>query len=363
MAGTLRSGPLAEWHRSHGAKLVGFGGWEMPLEYGTGTVAEHLACRHTAAVFDVSHLGTVRCEGPGAYDRLQRAFCNDLGRIAPGRTQYTQLLDADGSVLDDIIVWWARPDRFDVMPNASNTERVRSAIGGVDATTDRAVLAVQGPAARDLLRRVFPQAAGVRRSHVQELQWEGTPVVVAGTGYTGEDGVECAIAPGPARRLLDALVLAGAVPAGLGARDTLRLEAALPLYGHELGPGTTPLDAGLGWVVAWDKPGGFAGLDGLRKQPPGGTKRLYGLVGDSRQPFRQGYLAEVGEHHAPLTSGNYSPVLQRGIGLCYLTNDIDPFADGAPPEVGVDARGRRISAQLCPLPFIERRRPTRAEAR
>jgi aminomethyltransferase len=359
---TPRSGPLEEWHRTHGAKMVEFGGWEMPLEYATGTVTEHLACRQSVAVFDVSHLGTVRCEGPGAYDRLQAALCNDLRRIAPGRAQYTQLLDTDGSVLDDIIVWWVQPERFDVMPNASNTEQVLAALGGHDATSTRAVLAVQGPSTRDLLARVFPRAAEVGRSRVQELVWDGAAVVVAGTGYTGEDGVECALAPGPAKRLLEALTAAGAVPAGLGARDTLRLEAGLPLYGHELGPGTTPLDAGLGWVVAWDKPGGFPGLAALRKQAPEGTKRLCGLVGESRQPLREGYVAEVGEDRARITSGNFSPVLQRGIGMCFLNNEPGPQdTDGSQPQVSIEARGRRVPARLCPLPFVERRRPSSRE--
>ena len=238
----------------------------MPLEFGLGTVAEHMACRRDVAVFDVSHLGTVRLTGPDAKLTLQRALTNDLDKVAPGRAQYSHLLDEDGSVLDDLIVWWKGPESFDVMPNASNTSRVRGAIGGSDVTAGRAVMAVQGPRARVLMETVLPEVSTVGHFGVRELEWRGVPVVVAGTGYTGEDGVECAVPAADAVALWEAVVGAGALPAGLGARDTLRLEAGLPLHGHELGPGITPLQAGLGWVVAWDKPGGFRGRDALLAQ-------------------------------------------------------------------------------------------------
>ena len=145
MVGPLRSSPLAAWHQAHGAHMVGFGGWDMPLEFAAGTVAEHMSCRRDVAVFDVSHLGTVRLAGPEARPTLQRALTNDLAKIGPGRAQYSHLLDEDGSVLDDLIVWWTAEDSFDVMPNASNTSRVREAIGGHDVTAERAVLAVPGP--------------------------------------------------------------------------------------------------------------------------------------------------------------------------------------------------------------------------
>ena len=240
--------------------MVPFGGWEMPLAYPSGTIAEHLACRHDAVAFDVSHLGTVRVTGAGAHDLLQATLTNDLGKIAPGRAQYTHLLDdVDGSVLDDIIVWWVAEDRFDVMPNASNTARVRAAVGGTDVTATRAIVAVQGPEARQRLDMVAPDAASVGRFRVTGFSWSGHECVAAGTGYTGEDGVECAIPASVAPSFWEAVLGAGIRPAGLGARDTLRLEAALPLHGHELGPGITPLQAGLGWVVSWSKPEGFRG--------------------------------------------------------------------------------------------------------
>jgi aminomethyltransferase len=173
--------------------MVAFGGWDMPLAYPSGTVAEHRACRQHAVAFDVSHLGTVRVVGSDAFEHLQLSFSNDLRKVHPGRAQYTHLLDEDGSVVDDIIVWWVDEERFDVMPNASNTSSVRGAIGGEDVTQERAVIAIQGPEARDLLLAVSPQAASVHRFSVERFEWEGAPCLVAGTGYTGEDGVECEV--------------------------------------------------------------------------------------------------------------------------------------------------------------------------
>jgi len=350
---TLRLSPLDAAHRALGAKMVPFGGWEMPLSYPKGTIAEHMSCRSDAAAFDVSHLGTVRLEGAGALSTLQSAFTNDLARISPGRAQYTHLLDeADGSVLDDIIVWWVTDERFDVMPNASNTTRVRAAVGGVDVTGERAVIALAGPAARDKLAGVAPQAAAVRRFQVETFEWSGVTCVAAGTGYTGEDGVECAVPSGRAIQFWEAVVQAGFTPAGLGARDTLRLEAALPLHGHELGPGITPLQAGLGWVVAWDKTDGFPGRAALeRERRSGPRRRLAGIVSDGRQPPRAG--AEVlaaGRRVGEVTSGNFSPVLGRGIGLALLEGSHEPGT-----AVEVDARGRRIPGTVCSLPFVDKK--------
>jgi aminomethyltransferase len=199
--------------------MVPFGGWEMPLSYPDGTIAEHLACRNSAVAFDVSHLGTVRLQGPGSLGRLQATLTNDLGKIGPGRAQYTHLLDeADASVLDDIIVWWVDEERFDVMPNASNTSRVRAAIGGEDITGGRAVIAVQGPDARRRLATVSAEAAAVGRFRVTTFTWDGIEVTAAGTGYTGEDGVECSVPVAAAEAFWSELLAAGVTPAGLGAR-------------------------------------------------------------------------------------------------------------------------------------------------
>ena len=281
--------------------MVPFGGWSMPISYPTGTLEEHRACRHDVVMFDVSHLGTVRVIGPGAHGALQRCLTNDLDRIAPGRAQYTHSLrDVDATVLDDIIVWWVDAERFDVMPNASNTATVIEAIAAatqpidgpsvdaVDVTAERAIIAVQGPRARVAVAGLLPEVSLVERNRVARVSWDGVELVVAGTGYTGEDGIEIAVPVAHAEELWNALLAVGIMPAGLGARDTLRLEAGLPLHGHELGEGITPLQAGLGWVVAWDKPS-FSGRHALLAERERGVARLLrGLITEGRRPAREG---------------------------------------------------------------------------
>jgi len=344
-----RRSPLHAAHRALGAKLVPFGGWEMPLAYPTGTLAEHRACREDAVAFDVSHLGTVRVDD---FDVLQATLTNDLARIAPGRAQYTHLLDeADASVLDDIIVWWRADGAFDVMPNASNTSRVVEAVGGVDVTAERAVIAVQGPRARERLRAVDSGVSEVPRFGVAPFTFRGVSCTVAGTGYTGEDGVECAVPVDIAEQFWQAVLDLGVQPAGLGARDTLRLEAGLPLHGHELGPGITPLQAGLGWVVAWEK-GAFRGRTALeREREEGARRRLRGLEVDGRQPPREGCPVLVdGTPAGVITSGNYSPTLEHGIAMAFLPPEID-----VGDKVEVDLRGRLVPAQVVKLPFVSKK--------
>lgn len=346
-----RHSPLEALHRQLDAKLVPFGGWLMPLQYPGGTLAEHRACRQGAVVFDVSHLGTVRVEGPGAFDLLQQQLTNDLAKVGPGRAQYTHLLDeSDASVLDDIIVWWKEPDCFDVMPNASNTDRVRDAVGGRDVTAERAVLAVQGPEARRRLGQLAPAAAEVGHFAVTRFEYGGAGATAAGTGYTGEDGVELAMPADTALAMWQGLTDLGVVPAGLGARDTLRLEAGLPLHGHELGPGITPLQAGLGWVVGWGK-GDFRGRAVLAaERETGPRRRLVGLLADGRQPPREG--AEVRSGPVPVgtvTSGNFSPILERGIAMAFIDSTAG-LADG--DEVILVQRGRELPARLHRLPFV-----------
>ncbi len=345
--------------------MVPFGGWEMPLSYPDGTLAEHRACRHSAVVFDVSHLGTVRVTGPGAFPTLQRALTNDLSRIDPGRAQYTHLLDPDdGSVVDDIIVWWLDVEGFDVMPNASNTAGVTHALaeeaaaagaGAVEAfdvTAERAVLAVQGPHARERLATVSAEAAAVPRFSVRRVPWGDTVLTVAGTGYTGEDGVEVSVPVSAATELWAAVTGAGVLPAGLGARDTLRLEAGLPLHGHELGPGITPLQANLSWVVAWDK-GPFRGHDALvAEKDRGVTRRLRALATEGRRPAREGCPVLRGESVVgEITSGNFSPELGHGIALAFLPPET---VEG--DEVTVDVRGSAVPAHVVTLPFVGRRK-------
>jgi aminomethyltransferase len=346
----LKRSPLDAEHRRLGAKMVPFGGWEMPLAYSGGTIAEHLACRQRAVAFDVSHLGTVRVTNEAAFLDLQVALTNDLGKIGPGRAQYTHLCADDGSVLDDIIVWWVDDEWFDVMPNASNTSRVLAAVGGLDVTAGRAVIAVQGPAARELLAPVAPAAAAVGRFHVARFVWDGVDAVVAGTGYTGEDGVEVSIPSEAAPAFWRAVLDAGVVPAGLGARDTLRLEAALPLHGHELGPGITPLQAGLQWVVGWTKPV-FRGKEALEAERAAGVaRRLRGIATAGRRPPRDACAVLVdGKQIGMVTSGNFSPVLGHGIALAFLPPDV---ADGTP--VSVDVRGTALDGHVVATPFVRR---------
>jgi aminomethyltransferase len=341
--------PLDALHRGLDAKMVPFGGWEMPLSYPIGTIDEHLACRNDSVVFDVSHLGTVRVEGADADERLQFAFTNDLYKIGPGRAQYTHLLDElDASVLDDIIIWWVDDETFDVMPNASNTDRVRAAIGGHETTHDRAVLAVQGPRAKERLATVFPDAAAVGRFKVNRLNWEGTPCVVAGTGYTGEAGIEIAVPNAAAPDLWTAITGAGVTPAGLGARDTLRLEAALPLHGHELGAGITSLQAGLGWVVAWSKDE-FRGREALDLERTNGVGRvLMGLATEGRRPPRADCAVFVDDQPVgTVTSGNFSPVLGHGIALAFM-----PPTTSIGTDVVVEVRGAGLRGHVVSTPFV-----------
>lgn len=351
----MRTSPLDSVHRAAGAKMVPFGGWDLPLDYGS-TIDEHLACRRDAVMFDVSHLGTVRISGDSAFDLLQRQLTNDLRKVGPGRAQYTHLLDADdASVLDDIIVWW-HPDGegepvFDVMPNASNTDRVVAAIGGIDTTPSRAVIAVQGPEARAKVEAMWPDAAAVGRFRVALCSWMGVQCVVAGTGYTGESGLEIAAPVDLAPSLWRALEDVGVRPAGLGARDTLRLEAGLPLHGHELGPGITSLQAGLGWVVGWDKPD-FRGRDALAaERDRGPSRRLVGIATEGRRPPRADAAVMVGDDQiGTVSSGNFSPVLGHGIALAFVRPECT--AEGTPVEI--DVRGSRLAGRVVATPFVTR---------
>lgn len=355
----LRRSPLDEVHRSLGAKMVPFGGWEMPLAYSAGTLAEHRACRTSAVVFDVSHLGTVRVSGPRAHAQLQWALSNDLDKVEPGRCQYTHLLAEDGSVADDIIVWWRPDGAYDVMPNASNTDRVVSAllegaephtVAALDVTSSRVVLAVQGPEARSMLSAVLPDAAAVGRFCVTTFDFDGTECLAAGTGYTGEDGVELAVPAERAAEVWRAVTAMGVEPAGLGARDTLRLEAALPLHGHELGPGITPLNAGLGWVIAWDK-GDFRGRAALLAQREEGVSPvLRALVVSGRRPPREGCKVVAGGNEVGVvSSGNFSPTLGQGIALAFCEPSV-VVGD----SVQVDLRGTLVDADVVKPPFVPR---------
>lgn len=331
----------------------------MPLAYPDGTIAEHNACRETAAIFDVSHLGTIDVVGPDAFDLLQATFTNDLRRIEPSRAQYTHLLDPEtASVIDDIIVWWIAEDHFHVIPNASNSDTVMDVLSeetsnrSVDlrvTTPDRAMIAIQGPTARDVVATVSADAASVGRFRISEFIYRDVACITAGTGYTGEDGIECYVPTEIAESFWTAAVDAGAVPAGLGARDTLRLEAGFPLHGHELGGGLTPLNAGLGWVVSWDK-GDFRGREALAAQrDAGGYRVMRGLNTEGRRPPRADQtLSRGGTEVGVVTSGNFSPTLGHGIALAMVDPDVS-----VGDLLQIDLRGRTVDATVVELPFYK----------
>jgi aminomethyltransferase len=340
--------------------MVPFAGWDMPLRYGS-VLDEHRACRTGAVVFDVSHMGSVWVRGPGALAALQGLLTNDLAKIGPGRAQYTHLLDDDASVVDDLIVWWVEEEGFLVIPNASNTapalaalQAAASASGEAEVehvTERRALLAVQGPEARGRLADVAPEAAAVAHFGVSATTLPGGVTgFVGGTGYTGEDGVELFVPVEAAVAVWRALLDAGVVPAGLGARDTLRLEMGYPLHGHELGPGITPLQAGLGWVIGWDKPA-FAGREALlAEKERGPSRRLAGILLADRQVPRAGCAVKIdGAVAGEVTSGNVSPLLERGIALAFLPPGTKPGT-----VVEVDIRGRTAAGEVVKPPFIKR---------
>lgn len=351
---TLKRSPLLEEHQKLSAKLVEFAGWEMPISYPTGTLSEHDQCRNACVMFDVSHLGSVLIEGEEAFEELQYAFTNDLTKISPGRAQYSHLLNEKGYVVDDVIIWWLGEHKFEVMPNASNTQRVEEAIVRRkkkltinNITEDRAVIAVQGPTSRKVLASLSAEAARVKRFHVREMDINGIPVTVAGTGYTGEDGVEISIPKISAPVLWTSLLEAGCIPAGLGARDTLRLEAGLPLHGQELGEGISPLQANMQWVVSMNK-GNFFGKEALQYELDNDPSRsLRGFISESRRPPRHGQdILLNDEVIGQVTSGNYSPTLGSGIAMGFIPTEVE---DGT--QVRIRAKKNDSDAKVVRLPF------------
>ena len=351
----LNRSPLHGDHIALDAKFAEFGGGEMPISYpASGTLEEHRSCRVECAMFDVSHLGSVRVEGRDAFEELQYAFTNDLGRINHGRAQYSHLLNPNGHVIDDVIIWWIKEDVFEVMPNASNTERVEKALLQREKdliveniTKARAVIAIQGPMARNILRELSVEASEIERFHVQQIMIHEWPVTIAGTGYTGEDGVEISVQSQNASSLWKILMTLGCTPAGLGARDTLRLEAGLPLHGHELGEGISPLQAGYKWVVSMDK-GEFIGRESVVTEIETGQERvLRGLVTTGRRPPRHGNQIVVGgEVVGHVTSGNFSPTLGKGIAMGFV-----PALLSVGTDVVIQGERSEIPAELVNLPF------------
>lgn len=344
----MNRSPLHQLNLDLGARLVDFGGWEMPVQYDS-VIAEHKAVRSSVGFFDVSHLGRFALKGEGAAPALSELFCNNLARVEPGTAQYTMMLDENGGVVDDVIVWWLDEDEYWVMPNAVNQPRVMEAFsrrGGValtDLQHSTAMLAIQGPESADVIEAVLEQEIG--RFRTRRFQWGGGPVWLAGTGYTGERGGELVTDPKTAAAIARALIRHGVRPCGLGARDTLRLEAGLPLWGQDLDESVTPLEAGLGFAVDFDHD--FVGRGVLEKQLDAGLRRrLAGFVLEERGIPRHGHPARSGESSGTVSSGNMSPILERGIGMAYMT---PPVSVG--DSIEVEIRGRWTAGRVAKPPF------------
>jgi aminomethyltransferase len=338
---TARRTPLYERHAALGARLVDFAGWEMPVQY-TGIQEEHRAVRTSAGVFDVSHMGQLELSGAGAHDYLQARLSNDLDRIGDGRAQYTLLTNDRGGITDDLIAYRRRGDDYLLVVNASNVEPDHAALPDTTDVSDRyALLAVQGPEA---LERLGLQ---LEPFTFREDDVLGVRCLVAGTGYTGERGCELGCDPDDAVRLWDAILACGVVPCGLGARDTLRLEACYPLHGNDISPERTPIEAGLGWACALDKE--FTGVDVLRRQKEEGTaERLVAFVLDDKGIPRQGM--KIVEPPGEVTSGSLSPMLGIGIGLAYVASgSAEPGT-----TISVDLRGRLRKGHIVKKPIYKR---------
>jgi len=351
-ADTLRRTPFFDRHEAAGARLVPFAGWEMPVQY-EGVRQEHVAVRTGAGMFDVSHMGEVECSGPGAEEFLQHLLSNDVTKLADGGAQYSALCRDDGGVLDDLFTY-RLGDRFLTVTNASNHERDHSWFAehaeGFDVTVEDAadrwaMIAVQGPEARAAVEAITDGELPPRM-RTASLTVAGSDCLVCGTGYTGEDGVELLIEPEGASAVWDALLERGVVPAGLGARDTLRLEVCFHLYGNDLSLDRNPIEAGLGWCCKLDT--GFIGSEALRVAEPAQTLAPFAFTGPGIP--RQGNAVGTAAGKGVVTSGTMSPCLEVGIGMAYL-----PVSAAEPgTEIEVDVRGKLRAAEVRKKPLYEK---------
>jgi aminomethyltransferase len=348
MPETLLYTPLHDRHVELGARMVPFAGWEMPVQY-AGVIPEHRAVRTDAGVFDVSHMGELEVEGPRAHELLQGGLSNDLDRLAPGEAQYTLLTNDDGGIVDDLIAYRLGEHSYLLVVNAANRavdyawlkDREIPGSDVRDVSDDCALLAVQGP--RAIERLGLPPAPAFTFA---ETSLDGIEVMVNRTGYTGEDGCELLCMSEDAVRLWDAVLARGAVPCGLGARDTLRLEVCYPLHGNDIGPDTDAISAGLGWVCALDKE--FEGVEVLRRvKAEGPERRLVAFVMEDKAIPRHGMPIDGG---GEVTSGSHSPMLEVGIGMGYV-----PAAQAQPgTELTIDVRGRPRAARVVKKPIYKR---------
>jgi aminomethyltransferase len=364
---TLKKTPLNARHRAAGARMVEFGGWDMPVEY-SGIVDEHLAVRTRAGLFDVSHMGEIEIAGADALAAVQRITSNDASRLAIGQIQYSALTTPHGTFVDDVLTYRLAESHFMLVVNASNivkdfrwiADHLKDAGDAVAVNTSSryALLALQGPASRQVLQTLTGiDLAGMKYYWFANGEVAAVKATVSRTGYTGEDGFEVFVAPAAAERVWDAILEAGrdagVAPAGLGARDTLRLEASMRLYGNDMDETTTVLEADLGWIVGWKKPD-FIGADVLRDQKSTGVSRkLVGFEMIDRAIGRHGYDVYLdGRKAGVVTSGTQTPFLKKAIGMAYVP------ADRSEPgtHVDIDVRGRRAKAAVVPMPFYKRPR-------
>lgn len=333
--------------------MVDFAGWQMPIQYPQGISEEHLAVRHACGIFDVSHMGEIRVAGPDATAFLQYATLNDPAKLQPGRGQYSMLPNSRGGLIDDLYIYRDALDSYLVVCNASNTEAVIDHLKHLardyevqltDESERWALLAVQGPKAAELVSRFAPEVKELKKNRFVDTSIDGVAVRIARTGYTGEDGFEIFCAPEQARALWDKLTGAGATPCGLGARDTLRLEAGFPLYGHELTQETNPLCTDYAWVV---KDKAHYGREAMHN--PSCERRLVGLQVTGRGIPRQGYPVYRGDTLiGEITSGSVSPLTKRGIAMAWLEQS---FCDVG-QEVSVGIRSQRVAATVTKPPFF-----------
>jgi aminomethyltransferase len=364
---SLHLTPLNDRHVALGARLIDFAGWLMPVQY-AGIIEEHRAVRERAGLFDLSHMGELFVEGPEAGAGLAAALVSDPTALVPGRAQYSMIVTPSGGIIDDLIVYRLGPDRFLVVANASNARVVSDALAERlasfraildDRSLATALVAIQGPRSVEITRPLTGVDLDTLRYYgIAEGEVAGIPALVARTGYTGEDGFEVFVDTDRALELWDAMTAAGAThglaPIGLGARDTLRLEAGMPLYGNELDRSTNPYEANLGRVVKLDKAGDFVGRAALEKAGRDGVaRRLVGLVMSGRGIARHGYPVHSGDRPTGVvTSGTQSPSLGEAIAMAYVaTADADPGT-----MVEVEIRGQRIPAEVVALPFYRRPR-------
>ncbi len=364
-----RRTPLYETHRRLGAKMVDFGGWAMPLQYTGGILDEHHATRRAVGVFDVCHMGEIRFRGPRAAEAVQRLVTNDVSKLTDGRAFYTVACLPSGGIVDDLIVYRISGDHFLIVVNASNRDKDRDwflqHVGTLcdvrDVSDETALIAFQGPAAARALAPLTAAPLDQLPSFgfIAATEIAGVASSIARTGYTAEDGFEIFCASGDAEKLWNALLEAaagvGGKPVGLGARDTLRLEGKLSLYGNDLDETTSPLEAGLGWVVKLDG-ADFIGREALRAQKAAGvTRKLAGFVMTARGIARHGYAIydEAGAAVGQVTSGGPAPTLEKNVGMGYVPSRLD--VPGT--RLSIDCRGKRVDAEVVKGPFYKRGKP------